>query len=145
MVQKKNYNKNGLQLNLKGSNIINELIYFWLGITDRQNADDLASPRNTLFSAYIYSRVSRNYMRIFENSRLNARKPSIEFSYNPEQKKLPIRYLELPLKTNMIDSMTDRFCIELPQELSELCHRHRLVSLSRAWRGAGGFSWFFLV
>jgi len=121
------------------------MVYFWLGITDHQNADDLASPRNTLFSAYIYSCVSRNYMRIFESARLNARKPSIEFSYNSEQKELPIRYLELPLKTNMIAGMTDCFCIELPQELSELCHRHCPVSLSRAWRGAGGFSWFFLV
>jgi len=130
MVRDNSYhNKNVLQLNLKGSNIINELMnYFWLGITDRQSPDDLASPRSSLFAAYVYSRISQNYKRIFESSRPNARRPSIEFSHNPEQTKLPIRYLELQLMTDMLSGMTDRFCIELHQELSDLYRRHKPVA-----------------
>ena len=98
-----------LEIELDGSNVINDLMNFlWRGITAREKYAQLDSRRITPFAAYAYSRISRNYRRIFEG---NVRQ------YRPAEA-LPVRYKEMQLLTDMISGMTDGFCIDLHRELT---------------------------
>jgi dGTPase len=95
---------------LNGYNKINRLLDFlWMGINQREDYFGLDSKRITPFAAYVYSRISKNYRRVFEGS-------VIRYHTDVEQ---PIRYKEMQLLTDMISGMTDRFCIELCNDLTE--------------------------
>jgi len=92
-----------LEIELTGYNVISGLMdYLWMGIHDRVDYDDPKSDRNSPFTAYIYSRVSENYRRVFE-----------------KQSNMPMRYRELQLLTDMIAGMTDSYAITLLTELKK--------------------------
>ena len=98
-----------LEIELDGFNVINELMDFlWEGITAREKYRGLSSQRATPFAAYAYSRISRNYRRIFEGK---------VKQYRPLEA-LPVRYKEMQLLTDMISGMTDGFCIDLHGDLT---------------------------
>ena len=97
-----------LEIELDGFNVINELMDFlWTGITVREEYKKLNSRRTTPFATYAYSRISRNYRRIFEGK---------VRQYRPLDA-LPVRYREMQLLTDMISGMTDGFCIDLHEDL----------------------------
>lgn len=81
--------------------------YLWTGITERETLADVSSSRGNPFASYVYSRISKNYRRIFEDKIVR---------YHPDEK-LPIRYRELQLLTDMISGMTDQFCVDLHRDL----------------------------
>lgn len=100
--------KSVLKVEMQGYNVIRGLMdIFWAAIIDRKDNDDLASRRNHPFTKLVYSRISENYRRIFED-------PS------EDVKELPIRYRECLLLTDMISGMTDSFAINLFSELDSL-------------------------
>lgn len=102
--------KTVLGLELKGYNTINRLMdYLWIGISEREEYSTPASKRTSPFAAYVYSRISRNYRRVFEGKVKRYHQDALP----------PIRYRELQLLTDMISGMTDRFCIELCEELQK--------------------------
>jgi dGTPase len=108
-----------LEIELKGYNTINRLLDFlWLGISEREDYFKLGSKRTSPFSAYVYSRISKNYRRVFEGE---------VTCYHPDDK-LPIRYKELQLLADMISGMTDRFCIDLCNDLAEHYEEMRNVN-----------------
>ena len=103
-----------LEVELNGFNTINKLMnYLWTGISNRESFGDLSSPRRDPFSAYVYSRISRNYRRVCDQTQTSYR----------EKLNLPVRYRELQLLTDMISGMTDRFCIDLCKDLDD-AHQH---------------------
>jgi dGTPase len=69
----------------------------------------LASRRTSPFAAYVYSRVSKNYRRIFEG----------KVTRYHQDAELPIRYKEMQLLTDMVSGMTDQFCIDLHDDLNK--------------------------
>jgi dGTPase len=94
-----------LQVELQGYNVIRGLMnLFWAAIVDREEPLDPASKRKQPFTRYVYGRISENYRRIFEN-------PS------ESDLKLPLRYRECLLLTDMISGMTDSFAVDLYEEL----------------------------
>ena len=100
-----------LEIELGGYNTINRLMDFlWTGITERENFRDVKGRRRTPFARYVYSRISKNYRRIFEDD--------LEKQYHPNCK-FPIRYREMQLLTDMVSGMTDRFCIDLENDLAK--------------------------
>ena len=111
----KNFNRDNaykhrtvLEIELDGHNIIHRLMdYLWQGISQRECFNDVASRRKNPFAEYVYSKISRNYRRVFEKK--------IEYSY--EHNNLPVRYRELQLLTDMISGMTDQYCIDLYKHL----------------------------
>ncbi|MEO9823292.1 MAG: dGTP triphosphohydrolase [Yoonia sp.] len=107
--------KEVLEIELNGYNTLNRLMdYLWIGISDRESYVDLNSKRRSPFSAYVYSRISKNYKRIFENAITE---------YHGDQV-LPIRYKEMQLLTDMVSGMTDQFCIDLYNDLD--CHYRKM-------------------
>jgi dGTPase len=97
-----------LEIELHGFNIINRLMdYLWIGITQRRCYEEPASPRVTPFARYVYSRISRNYRRVFEG----------DLQTYGQFESLPLRYREMQLLTDMISGMTDQFCIDLLRDL----------------------------
>lgn len=93
------------RIELQGHNVIWDLMdMMWDAITDRENAKDLRSQKKGPFSNYVYSRISENYRRIFED----------------ESNNMPMRYKELQLITDMLAGMTDSFAMRLHGELSDL-------------------------
>ena len=108
-----------LEIELNGYNTINTLMDFlWMGISHRSLYGDVASDRKSPFAAYVYSRISKNYRRVFEGA---------VKSYHVDED-LPIRYKEMQLLTDMISGMTDRFCIDLHDDLSKRFVEMRAVS-----------------
>ena len=98
-----------LEIELSGHNIINRLMDFlWQGIAHRREYSKLDGRRKSPFAEYVYSRISRNYRRVFEGKIANV--------YHAEAQ--PIRYRELQLLTDMISGMTDQFCIDLYEDLN---------------------------
>lgn len=104
----KNYafkNRTVLELELRGFNTISELLsIFWFSI---EKADDKpggickdAHP----YAKYIYSRISENYRRVFENP-------------TSDDEKLPLAYRRFLLLTDMMSGMTDTFAINILDEL----------------------------
>lgn len=97
-----------LRIELQGYNVIRSLMsMFWAAIVDREDPLEPASKRNNPFSRYVYGRISENYRRVFEN-------PPDDMS------KLPIRYRECLLLTDMISGMTDSFALDLHDGLRGL-------------------------
>ncbi len=97
-----------LEVELQGFNVIRGLMdFFWASIVDRKDPNNPASIRNQPFTNFVYGRISENYRRIFEN-------PS------ETDKKLPIRYRECILLTDMISGMTDSYAVNLYDELLNL-------------------------
>jgi dGTPase len=91
-----------LQVELAGYNTIRKLMdFFWVAITERKDPHNPASDRKTPFASYAYSRISENYRRVFEGP----------------HNKMPVRYKELQLMTDMISGMTDSFAISLLDDL----------------------------
>jgi dGTPase len=90
------------RIELLGHNTIHGLMdLLWPAITNRETPDDLSSARKTPFDTYVYSRISENYRRVFENPKNS----------------MPRRYKEAQLLTDMISGMTDKFAIDLLGEL----------------------------
>ena len=81
--------------------------FLWAAIVDRDDAVKLDSKRRQPFTRFVYGRISENYRRIFEN-------PS------ETDLKLPIRYRECLLLTDMISGMTDSYAVDLYEELLKL-------------------------
>lgn len=82
------------------------LDWFWEGITERQDLRDPTSRRKTAFGSYVYALISDNYRHEFES--------------RAAEKKIPLRYLELQLLTDMIAGMTDGFAMTLFADLEHL-------------------------
>ncbi len=111
--------KTVLEVELNGYNTLNRLMDFlWIGISDRKCYDELGSKRNSPFAAYVYSRISKNYRRIFEG-KVNC------FHKDDE---LPIRYKEMQLLTDMVSGMTDQFCIDLHDDLLKHFREEKTVN-----------------
>ena len=105
-------NRSVLEIELNGHNVIHRLMdYLWQGISHREKFSCVMSRRNNPFAEYVYSRISRNYRRVFEKK--------VVYSY--EHHVQPVRYRELQLLTDMISGMTDQFCIDLYEDLR---HHH---------------------
>ncbi|OOY19909.1 hypothetical protein BMI86_13220 [Thioclava sp. DLFJ5-1] len=115
--------KSVLEVELNGFNVINRLMDFlWIGISQRVDYEELSSDRKTPFAAYVYSRISKNYRRMFEGK-------VRQYHSDPG---LPIRYKEMQLLTDMISGMTDGFCIDLHQDLEQHYRAMRKVDGTRA-------------
>ena len=100
--------KSVLEIELNGFNILNRLMDFlWIGISERKNYEELSSKRQSPFAAYVYSRISKNYRRVFEG----------KVHHYHREADFPIRYKEMQLLTDMVSGMTDQFCIDLHREL----------------------------
>jgi dGTPase len=107
-----------LEIELNGYNTINSLMDFlWMGISERIEYSELESERTNPFSAYVYSRISRNYRRVFEGA---------VRCYHANQN-FPIRYKELQLLSDMISGMTDRFCMDLFDDLDKHYKKMRSI------------------
>ncbi len=90
------------RIELLGHSTIHGLMdLLWPAITNRTTAADLRSARRTPFDAYVYSRISENYRRVFENP----------------ANQMPTRYKEAQLLTDMISGMTDKFALDFLKEL----------------------------
>ncbi len=97
-----------LEIELNGYNTLNRLMdYLWIGISQRKKFEELDSKRNSPFAAYVYSRISKNYKRIFDGT--------VKQYHTGDD--LPIRYKEAQLLTDMVSGMTDQFCIDLHEDL----------------------------
>ena len=107
-----------LAIELNGDNIINKLMDFlWIGITDRVEYEKVNSRRTSAFANYVYSRISKNYRRVFED---DVRK------YH-ESEELPVRYREMQLLTDMISGMTDKYCIDLHDDFAKNYRQMRTI------------------
>lgn len=94
--------KSVLSLELDGFNTIKAIMdVLWEAIIDRVEVDNLKKKRKNPLSAYVYSRISENYRRIFED----------------ENNKLPIRYKEAQLLTDMISGMTESYAISFYKDM----------------------------
>ncbi len=97
-----------LEIELKGFNILQDIMdMIWKAITQREVSKDLGSERTTPFAKYVYFRISENYRRFFEGKQ----------PFN--ESKMPIRYREIQLLTDMIAGMADGFAVDLHEELSK--------------------------
>jgi dGTPase len=91
-----------LEIELTGYRVIQQLMdYFWEAITARENILVVGSKRRDPFANYTYNRISENYRRIAET---------------PDNK-MPVRYREMQLMTDMVSGMTDTYAIDLCKEL----------------------------
>lgn len=110
--------KSVLEVELNGFNVLNRLMDFlWIGISQREDYEDLSSDRTTPFAAYVYSRISKNYRRMFEGK-------VHQYHRDPG---LPIRYKEMQLLTDMVSGMTDQFCIDLYRDFEQHYREMRRV------------------
>lgn len=88
--------KSVLEVELEGYNTIRKLMDFlWKAIEAR------GSGSKRPFESYGYVRISENYKRVFEGC----------------ENKMPERYKQLQLLTDMISGMTDSFAISLCMKL----------------------------
>ncbi len=93
-----------LEVELKGHQTIHGLMdIFWAAIVNRKDPLDIASKRTSPLHRYVYSRISENYRRVAEST----------------DNRMPIRYRELQLVTDMMSGMTDSFAISLLKDLRE--------------------------
>ncbi|TPM23831.1 dGTP triphosphohydrolase [Mesorhizobium sp. B2-3-6] len=91
-----------LEVELTGHQTIHGLMdVFWAAITNRKDAANLSSKRTSPLHSYVYSRISENYRRVAEH----------------QNNRMPMRYRELQLMTDMVSGMTDSFAISMLQEL----------------------------
>jgi dGTPase len=90
------------KIELLGHNAIHGLMdMLWPAITQRKDPSDLGSERGTPFGSYVYSRISENYRRVFQDPK----------------NEMPTRYKEAQLLTDMLSGMTDKFALDLLSEL----------------------------
>jgi dGTPase len=104
-------NRRVREIELQGFNVLNGLMdLLWRGITERSHFFKLEVARDDRepFSAFSYSCISENYRRIFDGR--------VACLRNGEAK-LPIRYRELQLLTDMVSGMTDQYAVDLEKEL----------------------------
>ena len=107
-----------LEVELNGYNTLNRLMdYLWIGISERKEFRKLDSKRKSPFAAYVYSRISKNYKRIFDGT-------VKQYHTGCD---LPIRYKEAQLLTDMVSGMTDQFCIDLHEDLDRLYREMRHI------------------
>ncbi|HRX87839.1 MAG TPA: dNTP triphosphohydrolase [Steroidobacteraceae bacterium] len=100
--------KTVLAIEATGTKTIWELMdILWAAITDRKDTRKLGSQRSTPFLAYAYERISENYRRIFES----------------DKNRMPVRYKEAQLLTDMISGMTDTFAVDLLTDLKKHADR----------------------
>lgn len=101
-------NRSVLELELKGFNTIYELMdIFWFAIQHAHSDVDGSRgiPKGDYpFARYVYSRISENYRRVFENPL------SIDKNY-------PLDYRKRLLLTDMISGMTDSYAVNILDEL----------------------------
>jgi dGTPase len=98
-----------LKIELQGARVIEKLMdLIWDSIVGREEFCNVRSRRLSPQAAYVYSRISDSYRWNFENP--------------PNGSKLPTRYREMQLLTDMISGMTDRFAVELYAELEAAVH-----------------------
>ena len=94
--------KSVLSLELQGYNTLKKIMdILWAAIIDREEPSNLKKKRKNPLSAYVYSRISENYRRIFED----------------DKNQLPIRYKEAQLMTDMVSGMTDTYAISFYNDL----------------------------
>ena len=111
-----------LEVELNGDNKINRLMDFlWMGITERKDYITVNSRRTSVFANYVYSRISKNYRRVFEGD-------VVEYHQNQQ---LPIRYKEMQLLTDMVSGMTDRYCIDLHDDFAKYYREMRSIDETR--------------
>ncbi|TCU74912.1 dGTPase [Bradyrhizobium sp. R2.2-H] len=92
-----------IEVELEGHRTIHALMdAFWQAIRDRGSEDFTKTNGAAPYDAYVYSRISENYRRAAQMS------------------KMPMRYRELQLMTDMISGMTDSFAVELCRDLVAL-------------------------
>jgi dGTPase len=90
-----------LKIELNGHNVLTGLMdMLWEAITNREDVNDLGSDRKTPFTRYAYSRISENYRRVFQS-----------------EERMPIRYREAQLLTDMVAGMTDSYALSVFEEL----------------------------
>ncbi len=90
------------RIELLGHKTIHGLMdLLWSAITNRKSVEDLESARKTPFDAYVYSRISENYRRVFASP----------------GNQMPTRYKEVQLLTDMVSGMTDKFALDFFSEL----------------------------
>jgi dGTPase len=82
--------------------------YIWGAVRDfePESMDEPADP----FSAYVYSRISENYRRIFEAADTG----------------LPVSYRRLQLVSDMVSGMTDSYALDF---FKDLHNRHETNTL----------------
>lgn len=101
-------NKTVLELELKGYNTITELLnIFWFSISQASSDDKGVDKKAHPFARYVYSRISENYRRVFENPLEN-------------EGDLPLDYRRCLLMTDMISGMTDNFAFTMLSEFKAL-------------------------
>lgn len=94
--------KSVLSLELQGYNTLKKIMdILWAAIKDREDIGNLKKKRKNPLSAYVYGRISENYRRIFED----------------ENNKLPLRYKEAQLLTDMVSGMTDSYAVSFYSDL----------------------------
>jgi len=93
-----------LEVELVGFNTIRGLMdIFWSAIVETNPDEDIKNPIHP-YNRYVYTRISENYRRVYDN-------PS------DEMRSLPLRYRQCLLLTDMISGMTDSYAINLLEEL----------------------------
>lgn len=98
-----------LEVELKGYNTITQLMdLLWRAINDTDpspnNDQDPKLQPSHPFDRYVYTRISENYKRVYNE-------PA------PEVTKLPLWYRKCLLLTDMISGMTDTYAIDLLEEI----------------------------
>ena len=97
-------NRSVLKIELEGYTVIQYLMTFlWRAISEREDPSKLNSKRTSPFANYVYNLISENYRRVAEDP----------------NNKMPLRYRELQLMTDMVSGMTDGFAVSLHKELHE--------------------------
>lgn len=97
-----------LKIELTGYNVLRRLMdIFWDAIVNRSDEQNVGSSRIHPFSRFVYGRISENYRRVFE-------------SPPGDVGRLPVRYRECLLLTDMISGMTDSYALALCEELNSL-------------------------
>lgn len=93
-----------LEVELVGFNTIRGLMdIFWSAIVETNPDESIRIPVHP-YNRYVYTRISENYRRVYDN-------PS------SESRSLPLRYRQCLLLTDMISGMTDSYAINLLEEL----------------------------
>jgi dGTPase len=88
------------EIELQGYNTIRGLMDFmWTAVSSWKRGQ--TPPISNPFPAYVYSRISENYRRVFEDA----------------ENRMPERYKQLQLMGDMISGMTDSFAIDLYEDL----------------------------
>lgn len=95
-----------LEIELQGANVIKGLMdEMWTAIADRESFAKLSSKRRSPKAGYVYSLISDSYRWYFEQE--------------AQHDRLPIRYKEAQLLTDMVSGMTDGFAVDLHRKIAQ--------------------------